>query len=97
MSQTFNTNDSSASMERAAGQRDRYAHGSVIVANLRSKALQGREQAQAEMKDFTKREMSHSAGLSTGADWAFERMLQWLDDPKCVDATSTREEGIPTS
>lgn len=55
-----------------------------VIERLQRKVDSLKSNAQSEMKDFAKKKMSHSLGLSTGADWASDQMNEWLNDPMLI-------------
>ena len=97
MSQTFNANGSSVSKERTAGQRDRYAHGSGIGVAVSMSGTQ--EDAEAAMDHFLhnfKPPEEYTWQINVGHG-SFVFSVQWNVKETANAATSTQEEGIPTS
>lgn len=76
MAEPFDTNDSSVSKERTAGQPERYAHGSVQIAEACAKAIFG-ESVKCHMHGFKDYVWIKVEGI--GQYEAVERMKQTLD------------------
>ena len=97
MSKTFDTNDSSASKERAAGQRDRYAHGSEIGEAVVASGTQKDAETffDGVMKDFTPPEKWTWEMRRTAT--SFVLSVQWNEATQADAATSTHEVGDRSS
>lgn len=91
------TNVSSASTERAAGQPERYAHGSGIGEALVAWATQQKQEANTDFWDAYRSEDARERERAYGREMAFFDVLAWAKANKADAATSTQEEGIPTS
>ena len=97
MSKTFDTNDSSASTERAAGQRDRYAHGSEIGEAVVASGTQKDAETffDVVMKDFTPPDEWTWEMRRTSTSFVFS--VQWNEATKADAATLTHEPGRRSS
>jgi hypothetical protein len=84
-------------MDRTAGQADRYAHGSDIGAAVRAKAAELKAEAYHWIP--THLEVGHvrEVGIEEGVIEACDKFVKLIDELTADAATSTQEEGIPTS
>lgn len=80
MSETNAVEGCSGVTDTPAGQANRYAHGSDVIAELRARAIQNKIEAQDGALNATQNDCDDLACRRWARFWAFNDVIEWIDE-----------------